>query len=432
MATRLSRDLRFEEALEWFHLIFDPRRSLSIYERSRSPLRSLPAASRYWNFLPFFANRDATDSLLETLGYRNTQTQREKNDLRAIIEDWKINPFNPHLIARHRIVAYQKSVLMKYLDNLLDWADQLFRRDTFETINQATQLYILADEILGRRPEVVENFEDTPRYTFRELEFEGIDLLSNALVEVESALVGNSATTKGKNLSAETPENGEIRALAYSSLYFRIPRNDRLDSYWDKVADRLFKIRNSMNIDGVKRKLALFEPPIDPALLVRAAAQGLDLGNVLAQLNRQLPFYRFNVWVQKAVDLAGEVKSFGQALLGALEKRDAEELSLIRQSHEVRMMGLVQRVREEQVKEAEQNVEALRAQRLLAEDRLAEYTKRLTTGLIANEVSSLSKLKTARDIDLAVGVMNSIGGGLGLIPEISGGFLSFTDRKSVV
>lgn len=426
VATRLSRDLRFEDALEWFHLIFDPRRSLSIYERSRSPLRTLPVASRYWNFLPFFANRDATDSLLETLGYRNTQTQREKDNLRAIIEDWKNNPFNPHLIARQRIVAYQKSVLMKYLDNLLDWADQLFRRDTFETINQATQLYILADEILGRRPEVVENFEDTPRYTFRELEFEGIDLLSNALVEVESALVGNSATTEGKSLSAEAPENGEIRALAYSSLYFRIPRNDRLDGYWDKVADRLFKIRNSMNIDGVKRQLALFEPPIDPALLVRAAAHGLDLGNVLAQLNRQLPFYRFNIWVQKAVDLANEVKSFGQALLGAIEKRDAEELSLIRQSHEVRMLGLVQRVREEQVKEAEQNVEALRSQRLLAEDRLTEHTKRLTTGLIANEVSSLSKLKTARDIDLAVGVMNSISGGLGLIPEISGGFLSFT------
>ena len=35
------------------------------------------------------------------------------------------------------------------------------------------------------------------------------------------------------------------------------------------VADRLFKIRHCMNIQGVVRQLPLFEPPIDPALLVR-------------------------------------------------------------------------------------------------------------------------------------------------------------------
>jgi hypothetical protein len=56
-----------------------------------------------------------------------------------------------------------------------------------------------------------------------------------------------------------------------------VPRNDKLLSYWDTVADRLFKIRNSLNIQGIFRRLALFEPPIDPALLARAAAAGLDI-----------------------------------------------------------------------------------------------------------------------------------------------------------
>jgi hypothetical protein len=36
-----------------------------------------------------------------------------------------------------------------------------------------------------------------------------------------------------------------------------------------------------MNIQGVVRQLPLFEPPIDPALLVQAAAAGIDLGSVL-------------------------------------------------------------------------------------------------------------------------------------------------------
>ena len=42
---------------------------------------------------------------------------------------------------------------MRYLDNLIAWGDQLFRRDTIESINEATQLYVLAAEILGPRPE---------------------------------------------------------------------------------------------------------------------------------------------------------------------------------------------------------------------------------------------------------------------------------------
>ncbi len=53
------------------------------------------------------------------------------------------------------------------------------------------------------------------------------------------------------------------------ALYFCVPRNDKLLSYWDTVADRLFKIRNSLNIQGIFRQLPLFEPPIDPAMLAQ-------------------------------------------------------------------------------------------------------------------------------------------------------------------
>ena len=44
---------------------------------------------------------------------------------------------------------------MKYIDNLIAWGDQLFRRDTIEAINEATLLYVLAYEHSGptaRRP----------------------------------------------------------------------------------------------------------------------------------------------------------------------------------------------------------------------------------------------------------------------------------------
>ena len=33
---------------------------------------------------------------------------------------------------------------MKYIENLIAWADQLFRRDTIEAINEGTTLYAQA------------------------------------------------------------------------------------------------------------------------------------------------------------------------------------------------------------------------------------------------------------------------------------------------
>ena len=50
------------------------------------------------------------------------------------------------------MVAYQYYVVMKYLDNLIAWGDYLFRQDSMESINEATQLYVLAAELLGPRP----------------------------------------------------------------------------------------------------------------------------------------------------------------------------------------------------------------------------------------------------------------------------------------
>ncbi len=44
-----------------------------------------------------------------------------------------------------------------------------------------------------------------------------------------------------------------------------------------RVMDRLGKLRNGQTIDGARRKLPLWDPPVDPALLERAAAEGIDV-----------------------------------------------------------------------------------------------------------------------------------------------------------
>jgi hypothetical protein len=374
IANHLSQNQRFEEAHRWFHYIFDPT--------NRST--EVSGTKRFWKIKPFVDNEDATkriDKLLKLLS-EDEDNSKEKQSLVAQIEAWNNNPFNPHLIARMRITAYQKAVVMKYLDNLIAWGDQLFRRDTIESINEATQLYILAAEILGPRPQSIQAQKREPE-TYNSLR-DHLDDFSNALIEVENTLPPAQDKTSplkkkplGINDFAQAGDNKtappEPPAPLGTILYFCIPKNDKLLSYWDTVADRLFKIRNCMNIEGVVRELPLFEPPIDPALLVKAAAAGIDIGSALNDLNAPLPHYRFQVVLQKAVELCADVKALGAALLSALEKKDAEELSLLRSGHEIKLLDAVRQIKEQQIEEAEEALAGLRKTKQLTEIRRDYY-----------------------------------------------------------
>jgi hypothetical protein len=172
-----------------------------------------------------------------------------------------------------------------------------------------------------------------PPATYRELEPE-LDLFSDALVTLENLVPDLSTLPEG---GSELPPP----ASAFQTMYFCIPPNDKLLGYWDTVADRLTKIRNGMNIDGVAALPTLFSPPIDPGLLVRAAALGLDLSSVVAGLGAPAPFYRFHVLSQKATELLEEVRTLGTTLLTALERRDAEQLQLLRSTLELQLLGSI-------------------------------------------------------------------------------------------
>ena len=85
-----------------------------------------------------------------------------------------------------------------------------------------------------------------------------------------------------------------------------------------------------MDIDGNKRQLALFAPPINPMQLVAMRAAGLSLEDVLGVSNGNLPPYRFLYLVDRAKALAASLSGYGAAMLSAMEKRDGEDLNRLR------------------------------------------------------------------------------------------------------
>ena len=122
-------------------------------------MRTISTASRSLRKHSVGITTSSTPLLLtESLGATASFAYLDSQSLRKMLIDedalaaYRDDPFNPHAIARTRLSAYQKSIVMKYIDNLLDWGDSLFNQFTMESVNEATMLYVMAQDILGPRP----------------------------------------------------------------------------------------------------------------------------------------------------------------------------------------------------------------------------------------------------------------------------------------
>lgn len=352
LADVLTRHNRFGDAQRWLHTIYDP---LSAEAVGAQP-------SNVWRFLPFYeaAMRppaSLTDILLANSSERET------------VLEWKRNPFSPYAVARLRYSAFMKNVVMRYIDNLVAWADQLYRQDTIESINEATQLYLLAQQILGEIPDRVPPRARPVTHTFRSLtEGRLTDALSSSLglfaVEI-SAFIEPSVASSTSGTSLGT------------MLYFCVPQNERLLELHRTIRRRLQSIRACEDIEGHRRELALFEPEIDPGLLVRAKAAGIDIGSILDDLYAPPPHYRFSILSRTATELCSEVRAFGASLLSALEKQDAEALARLKQSQELVNLANTAEVRKKQVAEAVGQVTGLTRSRELTALRYRYYQRLL-------------------------------------------------------
>jgi hypothetical protein len=306
VGNHLSRNQRFDDARKWFHYIFDPTR-----------VSADPTPQRYWITRPL---SEQTDVALQQQRINELLVAVNRRDPGALgqVERWRDDPFNPYLLADLRPAAHMKRVVMSYLDNLIAWGDSLFATTSREALNEATLLYVIAAELLGPKPQLI---PPPPRASasWNELEPQ-LDAFANALAAIENYVpAGTGGGAPGGGAGSPPLPAGQ-------TFFFKIPPNDKLLAYWDTVEDRLFKLRHCRGLGGEALSLALFDAPIDPAMLVRARAGGLDLGAALAELGAAPPNYRFFEMHRRAVEFTQAVIDMGRDLLAALESRDAEAL----------------------------------------------------------------------------------------------------------
>ena len=188
-AERLVAEGRFADAQRWFHHVFDPA----------------DAERPGWKLL---GTSDPTS-----------------------IDDWLRAPLDPKQVARARAGAAQREVVRRYVTNLVAWGDQLVAQQAGEA---AALLYRLAAKVLGPRPKpAAPAGGEAPTF----------DALAagetNVLVALESFLPWEPGARPG-----QPGEDFEaVLTLGRALGRFAVPANEGLVDVWDRVAERLERVR---------------------------------------------------------------------------------------------------------------------------------------------------------------------------------------------
>ncbi|MEZ4400859.1 MAG: neuraminidase-like domain-containing protein [Kofleriaceae bacterium] len=199
----------------------------------------------------------------------------------------------------------------------------------------------------------------------------------------------------GSPARAATDDSLASSVLAQLGSGFCVPVNKSLLARWDRVEDRLWKIHHCLDIEGVRRDLALFAPELDPMTRVQATALGLTPDDFGGESPDDVPPYRFAYLIERAKGFASSLAGFGGALLGALERRDNETLSRLRQEQGLAMARLTRQQRVWDIEMAQEGLFALERQIQSAEFRRDYQDSLLREGISSDEDSDLTKRRMA-------------------------------------
>jgi hypothetical protein len=262
-------------------------------------------------------------------------------------------------------VARQRSVLLHYVETLVEWGDALMRRDSPEQFQQARVIFDCARQILGKHPQRVSN---------------------PATVTPTGATVGN---------------------LNFATLW--APINPRLMMLYDRLDDRMALIHHCLD----KRRLRQASERHDSQYWGNDPVRDGWRSEVNCcceegeSCHPHSP-YRFTFLIQKAKELANQTRELGGALLAAFEKGDAEYLASMRALHERELLVLGRKIREGEWRDADFQVQALQKTKESDQASWRYYNNLIQNGLITNENNYVQKtgeaLNDRTDANIAEGV----------------------------
>lgn len=421
VARQLQNQKLFQDGKQWFEYIFDPAISQSNWQLNKS--EGEVDSDKYWRFVGLRSLYNPTLAL--EIGEPWSAEFQQDIDPKtpsgsAQLYDYHNDPFDPHAIARLRPIAYQKTVIMHYVANIIAWGDNLYRQYNEETISEALMLYMIAADLLGDKPqdlgicdmpsdillqEIISKYPqpDTPDST----------PYNSTIPEFIISITDSIPTPQ--YCATDTPNN------YIQNAYFGLPQNLQLNTYWDQISQRLYNIRHALTIDGIFEQIPLFAPAIDPMQLVQQVASGQGAEGFLNVMQPTAPYYRFKVVIAKAKEMANVTIQFGQSLLATLEKKDAEQLSRMYNLNQQNILSLTATVKQNELNAATQNLQTLNAALQNAQDRYDYFSNLISDGLSETEEAMIVIDGQAIAAQAAAQVVKGISAGIYMgVPTIFG------------
>ncbi|KAB8231130.1 uncharacterized protein BDW43DRAFT_313455 [Aspergillus alliaceus] len=422
---------QFEAALQVARLVFDPTVDVNVKGASASNPHVQTLSC--WKFPPF---QEIACNMSQKRGVslKVSDIAKDSHFNLAIIER-RTHGALVHATARGRPEAYMKWIVMKYAEILIAAGDAHFRRSTLESLPLAIQRYVEALHILGPEPPKVPKLGKRKASTFRELKEEDTNL--------ELRLPFSPQAVEGAPQRQEGDRRREKIVCYLRTTYFCVPMNPKFKELRTVVNERLYNVRNSLDIQGRPVTYSLIEPPIDPADLIALSSQGLSMSEALAAVvgeqDSPLPRQRFSHLLQQALELCNELRGLGERLLSAVEKREVEAFSALRARHATAIHNMMLDIKKTQLTEAQEIIDSLQISRsshvsqlefylsLIGEPKATVPSEKDSWVDIAQDIDKVTTddlrmspiEKAEMDLTTASGALNTVASGIdGLVAPI--------------
>jgi hypothetical protein len=275
--------------------------------------------------------------------------------------------------------ARDRSLLLHYLDALLDWGDALMRRKSPEAFEQARVVYDVMRKIMGRHPHVVAN-----------------------------------------------PAHENQTVSGFKPLW--APVNPRLITLYDQLDDRLTLVHERLTLRRYAEAPRVSESEYwddDPARRGWLTTQHHACCETDGSCRPCLP-YRFTFRLERAKELAGQAREMGGALLAAFEKGDAAYLEGMRARQEHELAQLSRKVREDAWRDADWQIQALELAKQAQQSNRRYFALLIANGLNSDEQGYVDQTRTALGERSAANAMEIVAEGMDEVPDLFVGTDDFT------
>jgi hypothetical protein len=379
VAATLRAHCRYEAALKWYELYFAPGDKDLRWATCRTPQRpqtpTTPGTPTDPNVRGVPTDNPNTPANPARRAGRNTPaaTPRVAAATRGIVRTDQ-DPCCDTLV-KTDLAARQRSIVLAYLETLLQYAQSAMCRHSPEGYAIARLRLDTLFRFLGERPRTI---------------------------------FGQDDGTSPQTVTAFVPRFA--------------PLNPRLMEIYDRVADQLDALHHCLT----KARLPGGVLHVDTSYWgdnpVRrgwktAAAHCLDDDGCCCPPSP----YRFVFLVQRAIETASEVRAFGAELLDAFEKGDAEFLAAMRAAHERQVVNLTEEIRRLEFREADWQVQALQKTKQAAQARRQYYADLIANGLIPNEQAYQNLTGVSMTTRAGGNVVEAVGQVMHLIPDNTSG-----------